>query len=126
MATPLVTIQGYALRDPSEYEANTATIVDSARNSDGYMIGGVIRNDVAKISMSWRYISTAEWSTILKLFSPTYGGNFTQSVTFFNQLTGGWETRTMYVSDRSAKIFKRDEDGNIQGYLGAKLSLIEV
>lgn len=120
----LVSIAGTPIKDPSEYEANTATIVDSARNTDGYMIGGVIRDDVAKITMSWRYISVQDWATILQMFKGKT--NFTRSVEFFNQVTGTWETRQMYVSDRSAKIFKRDINNNIMGYLGARLALIEV
>ena len=120
----LVSIGGTPIKDPSEYEANTATIVNSARNTDGYMIGGVIRDDVAKITMSWRYISVQDWATILQMFKGKT--NFTRSVEFFNQVTGTWETRQMYVSDRNAKIFKRDINNNIMGYLGARLALIEV
>ena len=50
----LVTIAGYELPEPSEYKANTATLVDSARNVQGYVIGSVVRNDVAKVELKWR------------------------------------------------------------------------
>ena len=124
--TALISIGAYDFPDPSEYDANTATIVDSARNTEGVMVGNVIREDVAKVSMSWRFITVSNWANILKKFDSQYGGSFIQNVTFFNQVTGTWETRKMYISDRSAKIFKRDENGDIIGYTGAKLSLIEV
>ncbi len=124
--TALISIGAYDFPDPSEYDANTATIVDSARNTEGVMVGNVIREDVAKVSMSWRFITVANWSTLLQKFDSKYGGNFIRDVTFFNQVTGTWETRKMYISDRSAKIFKRDENGDIIGYTGARLSLIEV
>jgi len=125
--TALVSIGAYDFPDPSEYEANTATIVDSARNTQGMMIGSVILNDVAKATMSWRFISVQDWAAILQKFDNRFvGGNFIQNVTFFNQTVGTWETRKMYVSDRSAKIFKRDENGDIIGYVGARLSLIDV
>ena len=124
--TSLVSIGAYDFPDPSEYDANTATIVDSARNSEGVMVGNTIREDVAKVSMSWRFITVANWANILKKFDSQHGGSFTQNVTFFNQVTGTWVTRKMYISDRNAKIFKRDENGDIIGYTGAKLSLIEV
>jgi len=124
--TALISIGAYDFPDPSEYDANTATIVDSARNTEGVMVGNVIREDVAKVSMSWRFITVSNWANILKKFDSQYGGSFTQNVTFFNQVTGTWETRKMYISDRSAKIFKRDENGDIIGYTGARLSLIEV
>ena len=119
---PLISIAGNPIPDPSEYTANTATIVNSARNSEGIMIGQVIRDDVAKVSCTWRFISVRDWAAILTDFNIS----FIQSVEFFNQSTGTWVTRQMYVSDRSAKIFKRDENGDIIGYLNAKLSLIEV
>ena len=124
--TALISIGAYDFPDPSEYDANTATIVDSARNTEGVMVGNVIREDVAKVSMSWRFITVSNWANILKKFDSQYGGSFIQNVTFFNQVTGTWETRKMYISDRSAKIFKRDENGDIIGYTGARLSLIEV
>ena len=124
--TPLISIGAYDFPEPSEYEANTATIVDSARNVSGEMIGAVILNDVTKVTMTWRFITVQNWANILKQFDPKYGGDFKRQVTFFNQTTGTWMTRTMYVSDRSAKIFKRDENYDIMGYVGARLSLIDV
>lgn len=123
---PLVTIGGVAIPDPSTYEANTATIVDSARNTNGVMIGSVIRNDVAKISMSWNFLTATQWANILRLFSPARGGSFENSVTFFCQDTATWITRTMYVSDRTASIFLRNPNGSIKGYTNPSLSLIEV
>lgn len=124
--TPLVTVAGTALPDPSKYSGNTATVVDSARNADGYMVGGVIRDDVGKVSMTWNYITAQAWADILALFSPARGGSFTNSVTFYCQDTNSWETREMYVSDRKAEVFKRNPDGTINGFMGATLSLIEV
>jgi len=47
----LVTIAGYELPEPSEYSASTSTLVDSARNVSGYVIGSVIRSDVAKVEI---------------------------------------------------------------------------
>ena len=57
----LVTIAGYELPEPSTYSANTATLVDSARNVQGYVIGSVIRNDVAKVELSWKYLTVEQW-----------------------------------------------------------------
>lgn len=124
--TPLVTIGSYVVPEPSEYTGTTATIVDSARNAEGYMIGAVIRDDVGKVQCKWNYISAQNWANILSLFSSARGGSFTNMVTFYSQDSNGWETREMYVNDRTAKVFKRDKNGNIQGYLDASLSLIEV
>lgn len=124
--TALVTIAGTAIPDPSAYEGNTATIVNNGRNVRGEMVGGVIRHNVAKVTMKWKFISAANWATILKLFNPDYSGSFVNSVTFFNQDVNGYETTDMYVSDRKASIFLRNADGTIRGYVDAQLSLIEV
>lgn len=122
----LLNIGGVEIPDPSKYSGTTATIVDSDRNTEGVMIGAVIRDDVGKVSASWNFITAREWADILKLFSIKRGGKFVNQVTFFCQDTNDWETREMYVSDRKADIFLRNEDGTIRGYTGASLSLIEV
>ena len=119
----LVTIAGYELPEPSTYSANTATLVDSARNVQGYVIGSVIRNDVAKVELSWRYLTVEQWARILSLFS----GSFYNDVTFFNQATGKYETRQMYVSDRTASMWRRHpETKEVMGWVDTKLSLVEV
>lgn len=127
---------GFVVPTPSTYVGNTATIVDSARNVNGRMIGTVIRNGVAKITMTWNYISADDWAALLQQFEPSYGGNFTRNVTFFNQTSNALETREMYVSDRNTSgahlVYKDwnapsvDRIGLPPGYLGATLSLIEV
>lgn len=124
--TPLVTIGNYVVPEPSEYTGTTSTVVDSARNAEGYMVGAVIRDDLGKVQCKWKYITASDWATLLSKFSIAKGGSFTNMVTFFCQDSNSWETREMYVSDRTAKVFKRDYNGNIQGYLDANLSLVEV
>ena len=119
----LVTIAGYELPEPSTYSANTATLVDSARNVQGYVIGSVIRNDVAKVELSWRYLTVEQWARILSLFNRSFYNN----VTFFNQTTGQYETRQMYVSDRTASMWRRHpETKEVMGWVDPKLSLVEV
>lgn len=124
--TPLVSIGGYAVPSPSTYSATTSTLVDSGRNVQGYVIGSVVRDDIAKVEMSWNFISAEDWAALLSQFSPARGGSFYNNVTFFCQDTNAWETRQMYVSDRTASIYLRDAEGNIRGYTGASLSLVEV
>lgn len=122
----MVSIGNYDVPEPSEYSATTATIVDSARNVEGYVVGAVIRENVAKVSMTWKFIKTQEWADLLAKFDSTRGGSFYNDVTFFCQDTNTWETRRMYVSDRVANVFLRDKNGNIRGYTGATMALVEV
>lgn len=119
----LVTIAGYELPEPSTYSANTATLVDSARNVQGVVIGSVIRNDVAKVELSWRYLTVEQWARVLSLFNRSFYNN----VTFFNQSTGAYTTRQMYVGDRSAGMWRRHPStGEVMGWTDCKLSLVEV
>lgn len=123
----LVTVGEFAFPEPSKYSGNTATLVDSARNAQGVTVGAVIRDDVGKVEMSWKYLTVEQWANILKCFSVARGGNFYNSVTFFCQDIGDWTTRNMYVSDRKADMFRRDPNtGTVLGYTDCSLSLVEV
>lgn len=119
----LVTIGGYDLPEPSTYSATTSTIVDSARNVAGYVVGSVIRHDVAKVELTWRYLTADQWARILSLFTRS----FYNDVRFLNQATNNYDVRTMYVSDRNASMWRRDPNtGAVMGYTGCSLSLVEV
>ena len=119
----LVTVAGIELPEPSEYTGNTSTIVDSARNVSGYVIGSVVRHDVAKVELKWRYLTANQWATVLSLFNR----NFYNSVTFFNQTTADYTTRQMYVSDRKAGMWRRNPlTGEVMGWTDCTLSLVEV
>ena len=119
----LVTIGGYDLPEPSSYNAVTSTIVDSGRNVEGKVVGSVVRHDVAKIELSWKYLTAQEWANILSLFTDS----FYNDVRFMNQVTNNYDVRTMYVSDRNAGMWRRHpETGEIMGYTNCTLSLVEV
>lgn len=119
----LVSIGGFNFPEPSTYSATTSTIVDSARNVQGRVVGAVVRHDVAKIELTWRYLTAYQWSQILSLFS----SSFYNEVTFLNQTTNTPDTRTMYVSDRTAGMWRRDpQTGAVMGYTNCSLSLVEV
>lgn len=119
----LVSIGGFDFPEPSTYTATTSTIVDSARNVQGRVVGAVIRHDVAKIELSWKYLTAYQWSQILSLFT----SSFYNEVRFLNQVTNEYTTRTMYVGDRNAGMWRRDpQSGAVLGYTGASLSLVEV
>ena len=119
----LVSIGGYDLPEPSTYKAITSTVVDSARNVSGYVVGSVVRPDVAKVELSWKYLTAQQWATILSLFTSSFYNN----VRFLNQATNKFETREMYVSDRNAQMWRRDPNtGAVMGYTTCTLSLVEV
>jgi hypothetical protein len=119
----LVTVAGVALPEPSAYSGTTSTIVDSARNVSGYVVGSVVRHDVAKVELSWKYLTAKQWADILSLFT----SSFYNTVTFYNQATAGYTTRKMYVSDRNAGMWRRNPaNGEVMGWTDCSLSLVEV
>lgn len=119
----LVTIGGYNFPEPSTYSATTSTIVDSARNVAGFVVGSVIRYDVAKIEMTWRYLTAEQWAAILSKFATSFYNN----VRFYNQTTANYEVREMYCSDRTAGMWRRNPDtGAVMGWTNCTLSLVEV
>lgn len=119
----LISVGGYDFPEPSTYDAVCSTIVDSARNAKGKVIGSVIRNDVAKIEVTWKYLKADQWANILSLFN----SSFYNDVRFMNQGTNTYEIRKMYVSDRSASMWRRNPfTGEVMGYLNCSLSLVEV
>ena len=118
----LVSIGGFDFPEPSSYTATTATIVDAARNVNGYTVGSVVRPDVAKVELSWKYLTTRQWASILSVFA----SEFYNSVRFYNQTIAGYDVRTMYVSDRSAGMWRRDpQTGEVMGWTNCSLSLVE-
>lgn len=124
---PLITVAGTALPDPSTYNGTSSTVVDSARNTEGIVIGAVVRDDIAKVEATWRFLSVADWAKICGLFKISAGGSFINSVTFFDQTTGEYTTRQMYKSDLTSSAFLRDPDtGVLRGWTNCRLALTEV
>lgn len=123
----LVSVDGYDFPEPSTYSSNTSTLVDSGRNSEGFIIGAVIRDDISKVEISWKYLTVKQWAKIQKCFRQSSGGKFINLVEFFDQSVGGWVTKNMYISDRKAGMWRRHpETGDVMGWTDCSLSLIQV
>ena len=123
----LVSVGGYDFPEPSSYQVQTATLVDSARNVEGKMVGSVIRDDVTKIELSWNYLTVEQWSKILRCFDTKRGGKFINRVTYYEPLDCDWNTKEMYVNDRPSPMWRRNpKTGDVMGWSGCKLNLIEV
>ena len=119
----LVAVGGYEFPEPSTYSATTSTIVDSARNVQGKMVGAVVRNNIAKIELTWRYLTVEQWAAITSIFN--YG--FIADVRFLDQTTGNYDVRSMYCSDRTAGMWRRHpETGAVMGWTECRIALIEV
>mgnify|MGYP003294329974 CR=1 FL=1 len=113
---------------PSTYNGSTSTLVDSARNTKGYVVAQQIRSDIAKIEMTWNYLTGAKYAELAQMFEDKYGGSFFNKFLFFNATINNFDVREFYPSDRkftSAKM-KLDDYGMPKGFQNVPLNLIEV
>ena len=117
----------FVFPEPSSYTATTSTMVDSGTSVSGHLLGAVVRENVAHISLSWKYLSIDQWKAINSYFEDYGSGNhYINTVNFLNQTTGTWEKRKMYVSDRSAGLWQRNKEGDVVGWLDCSLEFSEV
>ena len=100
----------------------TATMVDSARNANGVMVGQKVGRDVAKLdSLVGPHLTAEQWSEILQEME-----NFFVEVEYPDMVTNSWQTRTFYCGDRTAKVYKLDPDTGLPSeYLECKCNLID-
>lgn len=128
------------LPTPSEYEGQSSTLVDSARNSAGYVVAKPIRSDVASISMKWNFLTITEFAELAQLFEPLYHGEFINYVSFWDAIKGDFNgqyanaptdstNKKMYCGDRKVSVAHIRLDpatGKPIGYEGVQLDLVEV
>lgn len=129
------------------YKMTSTTLVSSSRNSEGYVIGTVVREGIRKIELTWKYLTVSQFSSLAQLFegSRTGGnGSFEFYVDYFDTIVGNFVNsqndnhfkdknnqnvaRKFYVGDRvtdTAKIKLDESTGAPIGYTDVKLSLIE-
>ena len=120
---PFIKINGHSYPYPRRgLELLNATIVDSARNSNGVVVGQKIGRDQQKLNnLEWGYLSAETWSSILKEFQ-----NFYVTVTYPDMVENKWTTRKMYPGDRTATPLRLDPDTGLPScYINCKVNLID-
>lgn len=102
----------------------TATLVDSARNTNGTVVGQKLGRDQYKIdALEWPMLTATQWSAILKQFS----SNFYANVTFPDMVNNQWKTLKMYPGDRTAEPYWLDEKTGLPvTYINCKVNIIDV
>ena len=116
----------HPLPEPTSYNGTTSTMVDTGTSVSGELLGAVVRDDIAQISISWNYLKAEVWSKIISLFKESDDGSYINEVKFFDQTTNDWDTREMHISDRNAGMHRRNEQGNVLGWTGCSLQFTEV
>ena len=122
---PFIKINGHAYPQPRRgLEIIAATIVDSARNANGVVVGQKVGRDQQKLnSLQWAYLDAATWSAILKEFD----NGFFVTVSYPDMVNNTWTTRKMYPGDRSAKPFHLNPSTGLPlDYIECKVNLIDV
>lgn len=103
----MIKVNGTKIPTPSEFTVDIADIDgESNRNAKGELI----RDRIAvkrKLNMNWKALSPADMKTLLNAVSGVF---FT--VEYPDPMTGGLNSITAYVGDRSAPMY-RNIDGNI-------------
>lgn len=116
----MITVDGVALPDPSEFSWGLQDISDSdsGRTEDTIMHKNRIGQKVT-ISLGWNNPTAEKTALILQAVNPEY-----ISVSYPDAMAGHNLTKTFYVGDRSAPI----KWWNVQGKIYTKLSfnIIEV
>ena len=112
----------HCLPEPAAYSITTSTMTDGGTSVSGKLLSSIVRDDVIQISLSWNYLDDSEWTKI----NATFKDNYINKVRFYDQSSGKLDERDMYVSDRSAGMWRRGEDGEILGWTGCAIQLTEV
>lgn len=99
-----------------------ATMVDQARTADGIVRGSVLAR-ANKIELKWAVLSPEEWARICSFFDR----HFYFNATYWDMAKNTFQTKTMYVGDRSAMPFKMDSTtGKPLYYLECQANIIGI
>ena len=112
----ILNIDGTALPAPSAYKVQLSDLDSSGtgRTEDGVLVRERVRGGVAKISVGWAALSTADCAKVLNATAPD-----SMTVQYF---FGGVRTAKMYAGDRTADL-KAARDG--QAVWEVAVNLIE-
>ena len=112
----ILTIDGTALPAPGAYKVQLSDLDRSGtgRTEDGVLVRERVRGGVAKISVSWEALTTAQCAAVLNATAP----DSMQVQYFFGEM----RTARMYAGDRTADL-KAARDG--RAVWAASVHLIE-
>lgn len=115
-------INGYELPPPKRgVHPIVTTIVDSARNANGVVVGQRVGRDQYKIDgLEWPWLTAKQWSEILKILN-----KFFVNVTFIDPVTNKEKTIKMYCGDRTGEPYWVDKNGKPTHYKDCKVNLID-
>ena len=119
-----ITINGVEFPQPRRgLDFMVSTLVDSARNANGVVVGQKIGRDQQKLdNVVWGYLTAEQWSQMLQIFDQ----NFFVTARYPDMVTNSWTTRKMYPGDRTATPYFIDDDTGLPtGYINCRVNLID-
>lgn len=99
-----------------------ATMVDQARTADGIVRGSVLAR-ANKIELKWAVLTPEVWAQICTFFD----NHFYFDATYWDMAANSFQTKTMYVGDRSAQPFLMNSaTGKPTYYLNCEANIIGI
>jgi hypothetical protein len=126
-AHPVLTVNGMVYPTPTAYTPTVSTFVDAGRDVKGVVVGQIVRYDVIAISASWSVLPADLAATMLQCWEKAYNGKFYSQVRFLLPETNAYDTRKMYIADRSMQTFMIDPNtGKALAYKDVTFEMVEV
>ena len=121
LGTPLE-IEGVALPPPSSMTVSREDLHSSSeRNARGQLVSDIIRSNVLKINLTWKYLTADQVETLMNVVSR----RMFMSVKYYSDLTQSYQTTKMYKGAVSYTPHRILSTGTIDGWLNVQMSLIE-
>ena len=98
-----------------------ATMVNSGRNASAVVTAQKIGRDQDKSELTWKWLSKAEWESLLQFWDTNFFFNFT----YYSPVAGVKITRKCYISDRKFQPFEIDNNGNPTSYKNCSANIID-
>lgn len=122
-------INALALPTPSYSSAKqtVSTLVNSGRSAyNGQLYAQRVGDrDLAKIEITWKYLTATQWSDVLSKIESGEEG-FYVYIKYFDMKANTWKIRQFYPSDRTATPFTIDHDTKeILSWLDCAVSFVD-
>lgn len=103
----MISIDGVNIPAPTKYKPPNFDLdsEDTGRNEEGKMQRDRVRNDIFKLELEWKSITSSQLATIKAAIRPV-----SFEVTFPTEV--GIVTKTMYAGDRNIEMTKYNDDYN--------------
>lgn len=98
-----------------------ATLVNSARNTEGIVTAQKIGRDQDKSTLKWNFLTKQEWETLVEFWE----NNFMFNLTYYSPVKHTFITRKFYVSDRTYSYFNIDSSGSPTAYTDCSVALVD-